>query len=540
MRASINNLVKVMTTGFVVLTLLSLPLFWLHYICERNLIDVILLSEARNIRLEPSGLVPDEIENDPNVTNHSCIHARLRNEGILGFTDYFEKRYGGEQFSTIYFNDRQVIYFNKSSGHLISKHQIVQETPDGTSTHKYVTLYIGPEGFSETPNKKLGRFTSPITDTSLSYRGIVYDKKLRRFFLIKFDEKIVAKGPQLPKDDPHKPVKIGSLRKNPGIVNLDWDGPRIKLSNRNIEKSNFPGEPTVSTVLNEVAIEDGRFFLVLDETGRIDLLDRETLEFTGIAGHLPASDTLFSDRQIARPKDLLAYDVLPLTLNTDHQYRGMFVATVNREGTDMALYVFDKDGKTVKRAKSIYTYYTHSGREEMIPSGKAVYFHNPWGPVPTITKYLLENLHPPVLSITSYFTANSFEAASGHSALFVLPNSFIAMKGRDVKGNFASRFSFALLLILPSIVFSIFLAWRVGKDAAVIGLSDNERLFWILGTIAFGLVAYITYRLIRPKSALVTCQNCGKPRRPDMDRCHRCKSKWYVPELIPPAWRVVD
>jgi hypothetical protein len=25
-----------------------------------------------------------------------------------------------------------------------------------------------------------------------------------------------------------------------------------------------------------------------------------------------------------------------------------------------------------------------------------------------------------------------------------------------------------------------------------------------------------------------------------MDRCHRCNSTWRVPELIPPAWRVID
>jgi uncharacterized OB-fold protein len=39
---------------------------------------------------------------------------------------------------------------------------------------------------------------------------------------------------------------------------------------------------------------------------------------------------------------------------------------------------------------------------------------------------------------------------------------------------------------------------------------------------------------------LVTCANCGRMRRPDMEKCHRCGSKWYVPELIPPTWRVLD
>ena len=158
----------------------------------------------------------------------------------------------------------------------------------------------------------------------------------------------------------------------------------------------------------------------------------------------------------------------------------------------------------------------------------------------TIGKFLLENLHPPILSLASYFTAGSIEAASGHRAMLLLPNSFIAMKGRDARGNIAARFLSALLLIAPSIVLAILLAVRVGKDAAVVGLPRKTRRFWTLGTIAFGLAGYITYRLTRPKITLVTCVNCGNLRRPDMDKCHRCGSKWKVPELILPAWRVLD
>jgi uncharacterized OB-fold protein len=62
----------------------------------------------------------------------------------------------------------------------------------------------------------------------------------------------------------------------------------------------------------------------------------------------------------------------------------------------------------------------------------------------------------------------------------------------------------------------------------------------MIGIIAFGLSGYITYRLTRPRETLVTCANCGKLRRPDMNKCHRCGSKWHVPELTPPTWRVLD
>jgi hypothetical protein len=158
----------------------------------------------------------------------------------------------------------------------------------------------------------------------------------------------------------------------------------------------------------------------------------------------------------------------------------------------------------------------------------------------TIGKFLLENLHPPILSLASYFTAGSIEAASGHRAMFLLPNSFIAMKGRDARENIAARFLSALLLMSPSIALAILLAWRIGRDAAIVGLPRKIRRFWTLGTIAFGLAGYITYRLTRPKVTLVTCANCGKLRRPDMETCHRCGSKWDVPELTPPAWRVLN
>jgi hypothetical protein len=114
------------------------------------------------------------------------------------------------------------------------------------------------------------------------------------------------------------------------------------------------------------------------------------------------------------------------------------------------------------------------------------------------------------------------------------------MKGRDSRGNIATRFLAALPLIIPSILLAIWLACQVRKDTAVVGFSRKAQFWWIIGTIAFGLPAYITYRLTRPKITLVTCTNCGKYRRPDMDRCHRCNSPWHVPELTPPTWRVLD
>jgi hypothetical protein len=174
-------------------------------------------------------------------------------------------------------------------------------------------------------------------------------------------------------------------------------------------------------------------------------------------------------------------------------------------------------------------------------SSSSVVYHKPLSTsVFSACKYLVETIHPPILSLGSFYTAYSFEAVSGHRALFLLPNSFIAIQGRNDYGIFITRLLAALWFLLPSMIFSIWLSIRVNKDAIVVGLSDNVRLYWIFGTVAFGLAAYITYKLTRPKITLVTCQNCGLMRRPDMDKCHRCKSDWLVPELTPPAWRVLN
>jgi hypothetical protein len=144
-----------------------------------------------------------------------------------------------------------------------------------------------------------------------------------------------------------------------------------------------------------------------------------------------------------------------------------------------------------------------------------------------------------VFGIASYLCGDYFEPSAGHRALFILPNSFVGMLGR-YSGTKFDRQVFLPFLVGPSLILSILLAYRVRKDATIIGLSGTAKKWWTVGTAAFGLPAYITYRLTRPKETLVTCQNCGQLRRPDMETCHRCGSKWEIPELTPPNWRICD
>ncbi|MHC4070381.1 MAG: hypothetical protein ACYSR8_12555, partial [Planctomycetota bacterium] len=375
--------------------------------------------------------------------------------------------------------------------------------------------------------------------------------------------------PEVDKENRHyEPIQIGLLKK-PGF-DMNWSPPQIpdKGNGAIYEVKNKP------VIANAHGRETGPYLLVLDKSGLITLLDRESLKFAHVdgpfvpTGRLPRPTTYFGRRGgIARPSDLLGYEVWPLTLTThffenpeskkvffgepsightkpspskiERKYLGMFAAGLSRNGTALTLSVFDEKGKLIKSAESSFTKKA-GNRTLSYLSSKAVFFRSPWASTFTIIKYLAENLQAPILSIGSYFTASAFEAGTGHRGLFLLPNSFIAMWGRERAGNFVERFFDALVWIFPSIIFSIWLATRVSKNAVVVGLSENARLYWIIGTVGFGLVAYITYRLTRPKITLVTCQNCGKMRRPDMASCHRCKSDWFVPELTPPAWRVLD
>jgi hypothetical protein len=114
------------------------------------------------------------------------------------------------------------------------------------------------------------------------------------------------------------------------------------------------------------------------------------------------------------------------------------------------------------------------------------------------------------------------------------------MNARDNRGRLDVKLIAALILISPSFVLAAWLTRRVAKDAAAVGLTRNLRTFWALTTLTFGLTGYITYRLTRPRITLVTCANCGKPRRPDMETCHHCNSEWQVPEFAAPTWSVLD
>ncbi len=578
MTSVIHYRIQVLTAGFIVLLFFSLLLFCFRFLCEISLLEIMPF-DARSIVIQPSGLLPPELEDDPNVIHPSFVAADLYRHPMmhLGSLDYFTSRSPEGRRSNVYSieSEDKYMYLDTKTGQIIYQGFETQTMPDRRVQFKRIQYYVGPEGISELPNQTLGRFDDPIVEQSKSRRykkheRIVYHKKKQRFLRIDFDRATVTEGPDIGKKHPdYNPIQIGFLSKHFFARNIGWRPPRIKDIDATINEPDLladqrPLKPIIPSFDHSDA---GPYLLVLDESGRIDLLDKQTLDVVGTAGYLPGPETYFGTMPSVTPKDLLSYTVHPLVLNKfcrddgtifnmsfgdpydperlqnnfriERDYLGSYATGISRSGTAMVLAVYNAEGK---RINAKYTRLSQPERhyKSYLQSSKATFWSRAWAPVLTIGKFLAENLHPPVLSIASYFTASTFEAGAGHRALFLLPNSFVAMISRDYRENWAERYATALWWILPSIILAIWLAWRVGKDATFIGFSPKARRRWIAGTFAFGLPAYITYKLTRPKGTLVTCVNCGKLRRPDMEKCHQCNNPWHIPERTPPSWRVLD
>ncbi len=550
MESSKKYVLRVFVTGLLSFLAVSLFLFWVRWV-PQTIFQQVSLETDLEIEWSPSGLWSEELENDPNVVRKSRIYVRgynlmsstcgmyddfanLTESGFkLGLRERMERTsvYGLNKFQhEKYMEAWELTYFDKESGLFVYCELFKTDLGDKQEWNKKILFYAGPEGVSENPDEAIGRFVKPLNNTKRDHARhvILFDQMLGRLFVINFRQQDVKKGPEIA-DENFQPVRVGRLSKNDYVLRLDWSAPQIAVSKKKYmkdlsDKRTLSSTNILDLIDNTVYVDGESHYLVIDKTGRIFYPDFETLELKR-GGYLPEAGPPFT-RETGRPAadDLLAYRVLHLygLENGKTEHKGIIAASLSREGFGVAVAVFDENGKLIK--------------EERNAIGDRTEGSVAWA----ISKYLFENLQAPILGAASYFTGNVFEAASGHKALFVLPNSFVSIIRRLQSDAVVARFFYVLLLIMsPSVILSACLAWLIRKDVTAVGLSGRAKLYWTVGTILFGLSAYITYKLTKPKDTLVSCQNCGKMRRPDMVRCHRCGGKWHIPELTPPTWRVI-
>ncbi len=596
MKSSSCCKINTLATGFFVLVFFSILLFWAKLLCDFLLVSM-MPGEAKGCWINPSGIVPSEFENDSNVVSHSRFNRRLNSESFLlsmGFVDFFTSRTGlfGRSGPLQYYDNGNWTFYDSQTGLIQDCSAYKVEIDDGKRNIQ-TKLYIGPEGISEKPEKALGKFKEPVVSgPKLSTKEplplVIYDRIHRRFYLADLKAKNITCGPQLSKDDKHQPIQLKLIIKGQNHDILSWMPPQIRVPDESVEREHIAASNRMSPQIglpdeqepkspgrlqpvtpfispsNHIS-STTRYIHVLDASGQIDLLDIETLTFAGIAGYLPTPEGLFPSQGRARPEDMLAFNAIKLEMMSEtnwqslkdpekrkaltaeekySKYLGMAVVATSREGTSQALAVFDPNGKRVEYQETQLWERSYRGEHRRgafasTSSAKAALFARPWAPVVTICKYLTENLHPPVLSIASFFLASTFEAGSGYRAIFFQPNSFLAAKGRHTTEHIVYRTFGAIWFILPAFFFSILLTIAVTKDARKRGLSKRSILFWRVVTLALGLPAYITYRLTRLRITLVTCSACGQLRRPDQQRCHRCNSAWERPDLSAPTWRII-
>jgi len=559
----------IMASGFSVLLFFLIPLFCVRHYCD-TLVAAGMLD--RNVDIGRSGLLIPGTESDPNVDGEMGVDATLRSwygderltrnlvsrirrgflrplawslrEGRhltreLGIVDYFRSRKRGSRFSqmvdvlSLGHSLYRGIHLDSVDGCLVYRRAAKAGEAAEFDWDTGATLFAGPNGVSATTADSLDRFLSPsigcvgsrcgyLWSSFSTTSAVVCDKTRRQCFSIDFEERSVRQGPVW-SDGRFQPARIGSTDGTASFW-IDLEAPKDKRGNnlaRFVELGLLP---------------------MVDESGRIDLFDSGTCEISRGVAALPRPKTICGLGR-TKPHDVLDFEVRVIAVAPPrrwgswtsasqaevkkHEFASKFLgiaaATLSRQGTSIALAVFDRDGKRVKTEHS----------EGGVAPGPV--FAVGW----TAAKYLVESLHPPVLGLASFFTAYSFEAGATHRAVFLMPNSFVALQ-RDRQTNLFFQFLWALLFLVPGLLFAGCLGWRIVKDARRIGLSRRSRRLWFLGTLAFGLPAYITYRQSRPRVALLRCRNCGNLRRADMDLCHHCRTEWDVPALTAPPWRVTD
>ena len=465
MKRSNNYIINVLAVGFFTLVLLSVLLFWGRKLIQGWTYEALIVGkEDSSIKIQPSGLL-SQLDAEPNLVSQSYVAASI-GDGVILLSlglmqDCFQELYGSRRhlegdnglydrlgigksyyFHIVHGSYWRCIYFDKEIKKFVNCSISKQIVSGESKWQKQIHSYAGPDGVSIEANAKTGEFSGLfITGLRDNKKITIYDKNLRRFFQISFDEKTVTKGPELDKN--YHPMQIDySEEFSPGFY-IKWK-PTVKDT----------GLEPVSGTLGFCS-----YHIVLDESGYIYLLNPDTLGLGKQIGYL-SQPPPFGDGMVATTDNLFAYSIVPVSRK--NKYVGMAVGSISREGTGLAVSVFDPNGNRIKQQT------TWVNPEE-----------HPGGPLLMALRYILENLQAPILGVTSYLTASSFEAVTGHRALFILPESFAGWFGRD-KGDAPAivRFIAVFVIIAPSILLSFLLAWRVRKNSITVGLSTRAKRWW--------------------------------------------------------------
>jgi hypothetical protein len=503
----LNKKFNVLVTGLLTLILFSLALFWGRHLCQLVLTSAYFSGPARQdiMEVKVTKFIP---EFDERLKGFP-IKVRL-GEGVF-FNQYLNYIYDS------YFHDFMVknvrmddlialdsvmskaVYYDRKTGRLVLARFQRDISDRAVKWSAKPIAFAGPKGVSSSDSSSLGRFgESPLISRLGSTQEVFFfDRNARRYYLVDFDHKTVKESSEFAKTDPYGyPLVVGFHR--------DWG---VRMDSRSYAE--IP-EDLRKRLIEYYPGKDNN--LVLDRSGTIGRFDLNTMSFVSHqAGSLGDA-----------PSNSFAYTFVPYSM--DNKYMGAAVMRLNRTLRWMDLRVFSEKGNLIK-----YEYRKL----------------NPWiwegGVTFSMINWFLENLHPPILDVATYFTADKISALEGQKSIFLLSESLLGQTSREMRDKYLwERIFVAFIIMSPSIVLICILIFQVNREAKFLGLLPESRRAWKYGILLFGLPAYITWRIVRPKEVMVTCKNCGKLRRPEFENCQHCKSLWHVPEITPPSWRVVE
>lgn len=575
-----NSAILVIISTMIIVSLLwATLLFFADFACNATLMEIarhptVDSSDAANgisiggnsVTIQTPWLMEEERKNDQNFKNPNW-KVYLNTENILqqsfGIVNSLMSLSDGdyEGYSKLNKNLGVSSQYNHKTGQIAFYDVVKDKKKWDRNTDRF---YAGPKGVSEEPTENIGRFIDPIFSSSNVIH--VYDKELRQFFMIEFqakpitdetentieyklEQKRFVKSEPLPEDGSHKPIRIATYGFNHGeangCVSAGWDEPENR-----VEIKSKPEDDRIRWEWENIDIDishgSGKYLLVLNDSGRIDLWDRETLKFERTAGRLPTPRTFFGKKTLSEPKNLAGYAIVPLQKKSKDgpQYMGLCVAAA-RDGWGLTVQLFDPNGA---RQKNIANEWTRSRRNKTYKSytaysstpGNKRIFSKAGGPLVFTIRYILENLQPPIFSLASFFTSDFIQAESSFRAIFLRPNSLVGTMGQRITKDPYSKFFAALMLMMPSILLALFLGRCIWIQSRLLGSAQKNRIIWFWATVAFGIPAFITFKLTRPKETPVTCFQCGKLRRPADPQCHWCNADWDTTAQSPPAWRILD
>jgi hypothetical protein len=486
----IHKTIGVLAVGFVVLTLWSVLLYWPCEGCKK-----VITESARYYEIAPFSVIKKQIR-IPEISDQPIEELQISSvfSGINQDDSGERSSYGSyialpEIYIDYYDNIagepwRNMVYFDRSLGQFVQ----CRIWRDYKKITKEIVTYAGPKGMSVKPDKNLGRFNDFVVPTfNFLDRILLFDQGDRRFYLLNFNERTVRASREYLSADECNPAAI------------DEFGDRSKIS----FQYRIPGTRGSKEM---GGVPEGKdIALILNQNGRLDWFNLDKMDFTGQAGYVPN----FSDAYAYRIRPVLWAD----------SGKGLVVVSFSMKALVSATQVvFDPKGQVVQTD------------ERVDFMSRMSVFH--------VTRFFLENLYSPVMLFAAAANAMFEKSSNSRMYLYLPMNSTLTMCAELEISNYFDYMVKLVLIVVPAMLLSLLLALRVKKDAIRFGLTKSACGAWCWLTVAFGVPAYITWRIVRPKEVMVTCQNCGKLRRVEFERCQHCKSLWLVPEITPPNWQV--